>query len=117
MNEVYIPWKKVRDRDPEWNEICAKVVEHFGLPGGRYTSHPAEDWMVFRFKDNQDHFMCKLLLSEYVEERNRWTLTVDENGMITFPSEIIERTGWQEGDTLDWIDNRDGSFTLQKIVQ
>jgi hypothetical protein len=114
VNEVYIPWKKVRDRDPEWNEICAKVVERFGLPGDRYTSHPAEDWMIFKFKNDHDTLVCKMLLSEYVESRNSWTLTIDKDGVLTFPEEIIKRTGWQEGDILDWIDNGDGSFTLQK---
>jgi hypothetical protein len=114
VNEVYIPWKKIRDRDPDWNEICAKVVERFGIPGDRYTSHPAEDWMIFEFKDEQDSLMCKMLLSEYVEERNTWTLTVDENGVIVFPKDLLAKTGWQEGDVLDWANNNNGSSTLTK---
>ena len=116
MNEVYIPWKKAQKEDPFWNEICTKVVERFGLPGDRYTSHPAEDWMIFEFKDEQDSLMCKMLLSEYVQERNTWTLTVDEDGVLTFPEDLMRKTGWQEGDSLDWIDNKDGSFTLKKVV-
>jgi|TARA_R100000027_G_C2183638_1_gene74722 bifunctional DNA-binding transcriptional regulator/antitoxin component of YhaV-PrlF toxin-antitoxin module len=42
------------------------------------------------------------------------TLTVDENGTLTFPKELLEKTGWKEGDVLEWIPNDDGSFTLEK---
>ena len=42
------------------------------------------------------------------------TLIVDDDGIITFPDEIIEKLGWKEGDVLEWIDNKDGSFSLKK---
>ena len=44
----------------------------------------------------------------------RTTLTVDDDGVITFPDEFIEKLGWKEGDVLQWIDNKDGSFSLVK---
>ena len=44
----------------------------------------------------------------------RTTLTVDEDGILTFPDEMIEHRGWEEGDVLEWVDNQDGSFTLKK---
>ena len=44
----------------------------------------------------------------------RTTLTVDDDGVITFPDEMIEKLGWKEGDVLEWIDNKDGSFSLVK---
>ena len=42
------------------------------------------------------------------------TLTVDENGILTFPDELLEVTGWKEDDVLQWISNDDGTFTLVK---
>ena len=42
------------------------------------------------------------------------TLTVDENGILTFPDELMEEIGWKEGDVLEWIPNDDGSFNLVK---
>ena len=42
------------------------------------------------------------------------TLTVDDNGILTFPDELLEKIGWKEGDVLEWIPNNDGSFTLMK---
>jgi len=44
----------------------------------------------------------------------RTTLTVDDDGMITFPDEMMKTLGWKEGDVLQWIDNKDGSFQLKK---
>ncbi len=41
-------------------------------------------------------------------------LTVDENGILTFPDELMKETGWKEGDMLEWHPNDDGSFTLVK---
>ena len=42
------------------------------------------------------------------------TLTVSDDGILTFTPELLEATGWKEGDTLEWIDNKDGSFSLIK---
>ena len=44
----------------------------------------------------------------------RTTLIVDEDGVLTFPNEMMEELGWKEGDMLEWIDNKDGSFSLVK---
>ena len=41
-------------------------------------------------------------------------LNVDDDGILTFPPELLKETGWEEGDSLQWIDNEDGSFTLRK---
>ena len=42
------------------------------------------------------------------------TLTVDDDGVLTFSPELLEETGWKEGDVLEWVDNKDGSFSLMK---
>jgi len=44
----------------------------------------------------------------------RTTLTIDNDGVLTFPDEFLEELGWKEGDMLQWIDNKDGSFSLVK---
>jgi len=48
-----------------------------------------------------------------------WTLDVQEDpetgdAMIQFPPDLLETTGWQEGDTLEWTDLGDGSWSLTK---
>lgn len=56
------------------------------------------------------------------KQKQSWILPVDgccnhTNGdaSITFPDDLIEAVGWKIGDTLEWVDNNDGSFTLKKI--
>jgi hypothetical protein len=51
--------------------------------------------------------------------RKTWTLEVKEdpeNGdcILEFPEDLMEEAGWKEGDELDWIDNKNGSYTLKK---
>lgn len=48
------------------------------------------------------------------EEVKSWTVPIDEEGILTFPDELIALTGWQEGDSLEWVDRGDGSFLLVK---
>ena len=47
----------------------------------------------------------------------RTTLTIDDDGILTLPPELLELTGWKEGDVLKWIDNKDGSFSLIKSAE
>ncbi len=62
MNIVNVPWEN--QSNIWWNEVCAKIIEQFGLPGDRYVSHPCEHHMEFLFKNERDAFMCKILVSE-----------------------------------------------------
>lgn len=34
--------------------------------------------------------------------------------LLDLGKELCEQMGWQVGDTLQWIDNKDGSWALQK---
>lgn len=47
-------------------------------------------------------------------ETNSWTVTVDEEGILTLPDELLNRLQWKEGDVLDWTDNPDGTISLTK---
>jgi hypothetical protein len=49
-----------------------------------------------------------------------WTINLEEDpetGDLILPlnDAILEQTGWKTGDTIDWIDNKDGSWTMKKI--
>ena len=37
------------------------------------------------------------------------------DAILTFPPELLEQAGWKEGDTLKWIDQKDGSWLLKKV--
>lgn len=62
LTEIVIHWDN--QKGFWWNETCAMVLEHFGLPGEKYTSHPETDQMTFKFINEQDALMCKILLSD-----------------------------------------------------
>ena len=38
----------------------------FGLPGGKYSTEVCADWMSFKFLDEKDAFLCKIMLSEHL---------------------------------------------------
>ena len=49
-----------------------------------------------------------------------WILTVEEDSttgdaILTFPPDLLEKAGWIEGDTLEWIDLHNGSWQLKKV--
>lgn len=39
-----------------------------------------------------------------------------EDLILPLDNEIFDELGWQVGDTLNWSDNGDGSWTLRKVV-
>lgn len=45
----------------------------------------------------------------------KYIVPIDDDGILTFPDELMDKLGWKEGDVLEWIDNDDGSFTLKKL--
>lgn len=63
VTNVRLDWRDGRASDEAWNETCAWAIEHYGLPGVRYTWHPTEDYMDFRFYNEKDaiHFSLRWL--------------------------------------------------------
>lgn len=66
MIKIHIPWSSKTNSLTLWNDICANIVEHFGLPGEKYTTEVTEDFMNFIFHNDHDGLMCKILVSDYV---------------------------------------------------
>lgn len=49
---------------------------------------------------------------------SRYTVDVQENEQGQFlelPEALLKETGWKEGDVLKWIDNKDGSYSIEKV--
>lgn len=47
-----------------------------------------------------------------------YTLPVECKGddcFVTIPEEVLDKTGWDAGDTLEWVSNKDGSFTVKYV--
>lgn len=60
---VWITWSQ---GDIPWTEICAMVIEVFGLPGNRFTYHTTDFFICFKFKSEKDQALCEILLSEHI---------------------------------------------------
>jgi len=50
---------------------------------------------------------------------SKWTIDIKEDPetgdqILEFPDDLMESAGWKEGDVIEWIDNKDGSWTLRK---
>ena len=43
-------------------------------------------------------------------------LTIDDDGVLTIPDDMLKELGWNEGDMLEWIDNKDGTLSLVKVT-
>jgi hypothetical protein len=45
------------------------------------------------------------------------TLDEDQDGNLVLPfsDKVLSAVGWNEGDTINWQDNGDGTFTLKKV--
>jgi len=54
---VRIPWDRNYDNEYTWNEVCARAIERFGLPGDRFETHANVHYMDFVFKSNKDALM------------------------------------------------------------
>ena len=53
--------------------------------------------------------------------KTRWTVKIEEDPftgdlMLPLPYELIELKGWKPGDTLIWIDNGNGSWSIEKKI-
>jgi hypothetical protein len=53
-----------------------------------------------------------------MEPSKHWTLEVqqheDGDYFIEFPDDVLAEADWKEGDVIEWLDNKDGSWTLRK---
>lgn len=50
-----------------------------------------------------------------------WTITVEENPdnpeelILPLPEDLLKEAGWAEGDSLNWTDNNNGTWSLKKV--
>ena len=58
------------------------------------------------------------------EEKKTWTLPVEETKIaetdqteyfITFPDDLLEAANLKEGDNVEWIERKDGSYEMRKV--
>jgi bifunctional DNA-binding transcriptional regulator/antitoxin component of YhaV-PrlF toxin-antitoxin module len=50
-----------------------------------------------------------------MSERRTWICEVDDNGILTFPDELLSLQGWKEGDDINFDILPDGTLILTKV--
>jgi len=80
---------------------------------GHITNYDDRELMPdLQYTEEELNAMCDA--AEAKDKVNKWIIPVDDDYNITFPEDLLEQTGWKEGDTLQWIDQGDGSFKMIK---
>jgi bifunctional DNA-binding transcriptional regulator/antitoxin component of YhaV-PrlF toxin-antitoxin module len=49
-------------------------------------------------------------------ERKTWICEVDDDGLLTFPDELLNLQGWKEGDDINFDILPDGTLILTKVT-
>jgi bifunctional DNA-binding transcriptional regulator/antitoxin component of YhaV-PrlF toxin-antitoxin module len=47
--------------------------------------------------------------------RRTWICNVDDDGILTFPEELMDLQGWKEGDDINFDILPDGTLSLTKV--
>ena len=50
-----------------------------------------------------------------MSERRTWLCDVDDDGVLTFPDELVELQNWKEGDDINFDILPDGTLILTKV--
>lgn len=50
-----------------WNEVTARALEVFGLPGDRYVTHLTQDYLEYHFRDPYDATLFVLEHSGHID--------------------------------------------------
>lgn len=62
---VEVKWgDELTSLEETWNLACARIIEHFGLPGAKYTTKLTDFGIMFAFELAEDAFVAKLLIGE-----------------------------------------------------
>jgi bifunctional DNA-binding transcriptional regulator/antitoxin component of YhaV-PrlF toxin-antitoxin module len=48
-------------------------------------------------------------------ERRTWLCDIDDDGVLTFPDELMELQNWKEGDDINFDILPDGTLILTKV--
>jgi len=64
-----------------------------------------------RYKNLNKGFNAKMKKPHILEVKEK-----DGYQYIELPDFLIKKMGWKIGDTIDWQDNKDGSWSLIKVA-
>jgi bifunctional DNA-binding transcriptional regulator/antitoxin component of YhaV-PrlF toxin-antitoxin module len=102
----------VEDNYYTYKKCASEAYELLALLNGNGEGHITGWEESSQYTEQELNAMCDA--AEAKDKVKKWIIPVDDDYNITFPEDLLEQTGWKEGDTLQWIDQGDGSFKLIK---
>jgi len=111
VNEIWKP-----------GEITEKLMETIERDGFDYTPLPSKnsyaEMIEAGYTMTADGFWIP------PESKKKWLLPVQcadihdaDSYYVNFPDDLLAAANLKEGDEIEWIDNKDGSATLRKIIK
>lgn len=128
-------WQTMNELDSVTTKICSareiidaavEAIQHNDYSRAETLASAAYEFLGYYLdefdKKFQDAWKETVVAQKSTVEKSNpksWTVPVEIDGssgeyFVQFPDELLEVTGWQENDTLEWIDNKDGTFSLIK---
>ena len=99
------------DQSPECQGDCdSEEVSDDCMPPWGHS-----DMEALQYTETELNAMCDA--AEAKDKVVKWIIPVDDDYNITFPEDLLEKTGWKEGDTLQWIPQDDDSFIMKKVIK
>lgn len=118
------PWYEYFAVDPRGNEV---PIEDTILKCDKDDPSPEckDAWNSFWDVNESNAIEYNLREAEYYNKRaeldsiKKWVLPVESDGLtgdcgVTLPDDLLQQVGWKEGDKVEWVDNKNGTFTLRK---
>lgn len=63
--DIEIKWGDMAvELEEIWTLKCASIIEHFGLPGTKYTTTLTDFGITFKFNIPEDAFVARLLIGD-----------------------------------------------------
>ena len=117
--EIYDVIKGVVDEQYHYHKHhTGRCYDLLALLNGNGKGH-IQAYDNFLSKDRNSNFPGENTIKDKV---TKWQLPIEVDGpsgeyFITFPDDLLEVANLKEGDRVEWVDQRDGSYLLRKVTK
>ena len=108
-NQTNYPQESQQYTEEEMNAMCDKAS----------SDEEKEKCREYNLRESE-YYNKRAQLDNKTDHVTRWVLPVQVDGLsgecyVQFPDDLLERAGLKEGDMVNWIDRKDGSFEMRKV--
>ena len=103
--------KQKKEEEDAWNAVNRE--KEYYEPSMPPWGHSDLEYGL-HYTDEEITAMCDAAEKDKVK---KWLLPVEQSFdeyFVSFPDDLLEAANLKEGDQVEWVDNKDGSYTLRK---